>query len=50
MPTIICSYCYYVGQGYHEGQEHTIIATWEDVEKHEQTCEQRISEEVESKQ
>ncbi|HYT44455.1 MAG TPA: hypothetical protein VEP90_19150 [Methylomirabilota bacterium] len=44
MPTIICSYCMYVGQGHNEGQEDTILIAWQDVEKHEQTCQQKISE------
>ena len=45
MPTIICSYCQYVGNA--EGKYLDYDAIIDDVEKHEETCEARlISEEA----
>jgi len=41
MPTIICSYCDYVGQ--FKGKYLDIDAMWEDVVEHEKTCPERIA-------
>ena len=38
MPTIICSYCQYVGQDTSEDKYLNIDAIWEDVLKHEKIC------------
>ena len=43
MPTIICSYCQYVGQG--EEYEDRL----QDVEEHEETCSERTANEMADK-
>ena len=42
MPTVICNYCQYVGQG--------VLATdrWIDAERHEKTCEENPDSEKEN--
>ena len=38
MPTIICSYCQYVGQDRSKREYLDVDCMWDDVVEHEKTC------------